>query len=155
MSVIESAAADIQVRWDELVVGDKTGELTVDVTPELVNEFLKAMDVRAPVLRKGVGEPNGIAPPYLIAKLGLYPLYINHMHERGGRGVFAKQEFKYHLPVRIGDRIAAEGRLIEKYERRDKRFIVFRGEFRNGDGKLVLEERRTVMVLKAGFRIRE
>lgn len=154
MTAVQEPVLDLRVRWDELVPGTKTGTMEVEVTPRMVREFLEAMDVRAPVFKEAAGG-SGIAPAYLVPKLGLYPLYIDYLHKHGGRGVFAKQEFKYSRPLRIGDRISAEGRLAEKYERRDKRFVVFEGTFRDAAGNVVLTERRTVMVVHPGFKIRD
>jgi hypothetical protein len=59
----------------------------------------------------------------------------------------AKQAYTYLEPVRTGLTYRAVGYVAEKYEKRGKLFIVFQVVFKDEDGKEVLRDRRTQLVL--------
>ncbi len=52
---------------------------------------------------------------------------------------FAKCEIRWFGPVRAGDSITGNRRVLEKYERRGSRFVTFRVEATNQHGELVAE----------------
>ena len=52
---------------------------------------------------------------------------------------FAKCEIRWARPVRAGDTITGHRRVLEKYQRRDNKFVTFRVEATNQRGELVAE----------------
>lgn len=52
---------------------------------------------------------------------------------------FAKCEIRWSRPVRAGDTITGNRRVLEKYQRRDNKFVTFRVEAVNQRGELVAE----------------
>ena len=52
---------------------------------------------------------------------------------------FAKCEIRWSRPVRAGDTITGNRRVLEKYQRRDNKFVTFRVEATNQRGELVAE----------------
>ena len=60
--------------------------------------------------------------------------------------VYLKQEFKFLLPVRIGDTIKAELEVIELIE--DKKRIVLKTNCTNQNNEVVLDGKATVMIMR-------
>ena len=63
---------------------------------------------------------------------------------------FAKCEARWFAPVRAGDTITGNRRVLEKYERRGSRFVTFRVECDNQDGVRVAEYDYTCIFHYAG-----
>jgi acyl dehydratase len=140
--------------WSDLNLGVHSGLIEVRVTDEMVDEFIDAMEMSDPRYGRPDGVGRRLAPPYLVPKLGLDPLYIDYLHAHIGNGVFAKQRFRFYQPTWVGDVVKGEAKLVDKFEKRDKRFVTFEGEFRNAAGLLVADELRTIMVVSPTFRMK-
>lgn len=78
--------------------------------------------------------PSDVAPPMLAA------VYIrpaqNQLRGPPG-GVHAKQSFQFRYPVRAGDVLATRLEIIEKYERKGRRYLVSETRTTNQEGTLV------------------
>ena len=58
-------------------------------------------------------------------------------------GIHAKQAIRFHRTVKIGDRLSLQGRVIEKYVRKERPYVVSDFEARTADGELVSSGRIT------------
>lgn len=142
------------MNWDTLQLGVVSGSIAVEIDDAMVDEFVDAMEIADDRFAAKPGARRQ-APSHAVPKIGLYPLYIDYLNAHIGDGVFAKQHFRFIEPIFVGDTISATGRLVEKYERRGKHYVVFEGEFKNAAGTPVLYERRTIMVVSPEFTIRD
>ena len=139
--------------FDAVQPGQAGPETTVRLTPELIAEFALASQNPNPRFqRAGVsGEYGGdiVAMPTMV--LSYAPLMREDIAEANGftafersaaarrQTPFAKCEVRWSHPARPGDTITATRRVLEKYERRGNRFVVFRVEATNQDGEAVAQ----------------
>jgi len=74
---------------------------------------------------------------------------IGGLMAKGGMVLHGEQEFTYHRPVVVGDRISSEGKVVDLYEKqtgdRTMTFLVTENEYRNQDGELVLTARMNLI----------
>ena len=141
--------------WDfDAVEPGQTGPVTeVHLTPELIAEFALASQNPDPRFQRAgaSGEYGGniVAMPTMV--LSYAPLMREDIAEANGftafeksvtarrQTPFAKCEVKWSRPARPGDTITGTRRVLEKYERRGNRFVVFRVEATNQDGEAVAQ----------------
>ena len=128
-------------------------ETTVRLTPELIAEFALASQNPDPRFQRtgASGEYRGgiVAMPTMV--LSYAPLMREDIAEANGftafersatarrQTPFAKCEVRWSQPAKPGDTITATRRVLEKYERRGNRFVVFRVEATNQDGEAVAQ----------------
>jgi hypothetical protein len=142
--------------WDELEVGMETGRFEVTVTGEMIDEYLASMDNDHPLFTGGGSSPGArTAPPDLVPKLGMTALFQEFVQRDIGPNIRAKQAFKFFAPVRPGTRVRAVGRLVEKYERRGKRFVTLEALFTDDAGTPLVLDRRTQLVLSPDFKMQK
>jgi acyl dehydratase len=140
------------IPWDALEIGTETGRFAMTVTDEMIDEYLASMDNDHPWFT-GHDTPFGerLAPPDLVPKLAMTALFQEFVQRDIGPNIRAKQSFEFLAPVHPGTKVRAVGRLIEKYERRGKRFITLEALFTDERGTPLVRDRRTQMVLSADF----
>jgi acyl dehydratase len=144
------------IPWDELQEGMETGRLELTVTGEMIDEYLASMDNDHPWFT-GKGSPLGArtAPPDLVPKLAMTALFQEFIQRDIGPNIRAKQAFKFFAPVHPGVKVQAVGRLVEKYERRGKRFITLEALFTDDNGNPLVLDRRTQLVLSPDFKMQK
>jgi acyl dehydratase len=128
-----------------LQVGDMVGEVVITITEGMVDAYAAAAgDFSTLFMEK---DPSGrrIAHPELLPKLATDVLWVPMFEQMPN--IRAKQAYTYLEPVRTGLTYRAAGYVAEKYEKRGKLFIVFEAVFKDEDGKEVLRDRRTQLVL--------
>lgn len=142
--------------WDEVTVGAETGRADLLVTDAMIDEYLGAMDLdlswfAAPTPPYAAR----IAPPDMVPKLCMNALFQDFLHREIGPNIRAKQAFSFYAPIPVGTRVRAVGRLVEKYERRGRRFVTFEALFTDEAGRKLVLDRRTQLVLGENFNIGE
>lgn len=144
------------IPWDELQEGMETGRFELTVTGEMIDEYLASMDNDHPWFT-GKGSPLGArtAPPDLVPKLAMTALFQEFIQRDIGPNIRAKQAFKFFAPVHPGVKVQAVGRLVEKYERRGKRFITLEALFTDDNGNPLVLDRRTQLVLSPDFKMQK
>ena len=74
---------------------------------------------------------------------------IGKLMAKGGMVLHGEQEFEYHKPVVVGDRVSSEGKVVDLYEKqtgdRTMTFLVTENQYRNQDGDLVLTTRMNLI----------
>lgn len=123
-------------RFDEVAVGDLFPEkpLSFDVAAATVAAFLSATgDDQAG--DAGSKTPSMIASVYLIALL--------KARRSPPGGIHAKQAIRFHRPIEIGETLFLQGKVVEKYVRKDRPYVVSDFEARGRDGALVSSGRIT------------
>lgn len=144
------------IPWEELQVGTETGRFELTVTGEMIDEYLASMDNDHPWSAGTEGPFGGrTAPPDLVPKLAMTALFQEYIQRDIGPNIRAKQAFKFFAPVRPGTKVQAVGRLVEKYERRGKRFITLEALFTDEKGTPLVLDRRTQLVLSPDFQLQK
>jgi acyl dehydratase len=158
----------------EEVVGRSTGRSTVVLERGPVAAFAAAVTDTNPVYRRpetaraaGFGGIP-VPPTYFFSAAGFWGAFpedqpeedpgagSNPMGEilgalmaKGGIILHGEQEFVYHRPVVVGDRLHNEGKVVDLYEKqsgeRTMTFLVTENEYRDESGELVLTTRMNLI----------
>jgi acyl dehydratase len=110
-----------KLTYDVLQVGEEFVSDAHLVTPEDIETYAFAVDDHHPWFFGASPLGGPVAPPTLLGNQALrlrHGTYIVHA------GLHAKMEFQFLEPVRPGMRVRSRGRLIDKYERRGKQYMV-------------------------------
>ncbi len=144
------------IPWDELQPGTETGRFDVTVTDAMIDDYVASMDNDHPWFT-GKESPFGgrTAPPDLVPKLGMTALFQDFIYREIGPNIRAKQAFRFIAPVTAGMHVQAVGRLVDKYERRGKRFITLEALYTDDQGGELVLDRRTQLVLGADFKMQK
>jgi acyl dehydratase len=74
---------------------------------------------------------------------------IGGLMAKGGMVLHGEEEFVYHRPVVVGDRLRREGSVVDLYEKqsgeRTMTFLVTEDEYRDDAGELVLTTRMNLI----------
>lgn len=107
--------------YDALTIGEEFVSDTMLVTPEDVETYAFAVDHHHPWFVERSPFSGLIAHPTFAANQALrlrHSRYVVHA------GLHAKMQFEFLEPIRIGMRVRSRGRVIDKYERRGKQYMV-------------------------------
>jgi acyl dehydratase len=104
----------------DLPVGCTFRPLEYPVTRELVRDFIETVGDRHPMY------DEGFAPPGLAAIYARLSYLQDHTMPSGG--VLAKQEFEFQNPIKIGDTLKVQAKVVESYldekERKRVSFLI-------------------------------
>lgn len=143
------------IAWDDAPLGAETGRIEFTVTDVLIDDYLAAMQLDLPCFITATPPyDKRLAPPDMIPKFAMEPLYQDFMAETFGTNIRAKQVFKFFAPIPVGTTIHGVGHLVEKYERRERRFVTLEGLFTDDSGRALVLDRRTQMILGENFSMR-
>ena len=135
-------AADAQgarAEYDEIEVGGSLGEMEWTVTDEMVDSQC-AMDADYAVWYS-LDSPWGgrIAPPQISYRPPRWLLSRTY----NVRGLFYKWEMENLRPIRPGVTLRVHARIVDKYVKNEREFVVYEAEAKDPDGLVVFRTRRT------------
>ena len=82
-----------------------------------------------------------------VADTGNQALLMRHSRYIVPAGLHAKMQFEFVEPVRVGMRVRTHGKIIDKYERRDRHYMVTQFETREeGTAKVLTRGQFTQMI---------
>jgi len=140
------------VAWDDLAPGTESGRFEITVTDALIDTYLESMELDLPCYRHPTPPfDTRIAPSDMVPKLAMSTLSEAFCNRVVGPNIRAKQSFQFYAPVRVGTVVRAVSRLVDKYERRERRFVTLEALFVDADGTKLVLDRRTQLVLPPDF----
>ena len=110
-----------KLTYDALTVGEEFVSNDHLVTPEDIDAYAFAVDDHHPWFFGPSPFGGPVAHPTLVANQALslrHSKYIVHA------GLHAKMEFQFLQPIQPGMRVRSRGKVIDKYERRGKQYMV-------------------------------
>lgn len=127
-------------RYDDVDVGDvyPTEPLVFDVSAEVVDGFLAATGNGGSFYQASQGTRRA---PSMIASVYLIDLLMARRSPPGG--IHAKQSIRFHAPIHIGEKLKIQGRVVDKYIRKDRPYIVSDFEVRTSKGVIAATGRIT------------
>ena len=127
---------------DSVQVGTSTGDEEIEITPELVRWYVEAIETDHPWYHGGSPFGGPIAPalilpsaPYRSANLWYLPNRYGNLH--------AKMQWELFRPIAVGDAITRSGVVVDRYQKRDRDFVVAESELRDANGLLIARSRAT------------
>jgi len=155
------------------IIGMPTGKSTITIERGPVTQFAASVTDTNPVYRDrdaaiAAGFTDIPVPPtYFFSAAGFWGAFaedqpadanpgrnptmevIGKLMAKGGIVLHGEQEFEYHKPVVVGDRVSSEGKVVDLYQKqsgdRTMTFLVTENQFRNQDGELVLTARMNLI----------
>ena len=131
------------VRFEKLTLASlRIGEEFVSddhlVIPEDVEAHGFAVEDAHPWLAEGV------APPTLMANQALH---LRHSRYIVHAGLHARMEFQFVEPIAVGVRVRSRGKVIDKYERRSKPYMVTEYVTEDETGRVLVRGQFTQMII--------
>ncbi len=110
-----------KLTYDSLTVGDEFVSDTYLITPEEIETYAFAVDDHHPWFFGPSPFGGPVAHPTIAANQALR---LRHTRYLVHAGLHAKMEFQFLEPIRPGMRVRSRGRVIDKYRRRGKPYMV-------------------------------
>ena len=130
--------------YESLVVGEEFMSDDFLIKPEDVETFAYAVEDHHPWFFEDSPFAGPIVHPTLT---GNQALLMRHNKYIVPAGLHAKMQFEFVEPLRIGMRVRSHGKVIEKYERRGRHYMITQFETREeGTGKVLTRGQFTQML---------
>jgi acyl dehydratase len=127
----------------EARVGDDLGSREFVITEEMVERNAWAIDDYNPWYMHDSPFVGRIISPTYLASFDAQLFYGYYAYPVGG-SLFAKQEFEYFAPVKVGERYLMSGKLSDIYKRKGRTFFKASISVTNADGQVVMRMAKTV-----------
>jgi hypothetical protein len=130
-------------RYAAYQVGERVGPLRFSLEPPFIDEFIAAAALDESLYR--VGE-RPAAPPQVLALFLMATLHTRYAPLPGT--VMAELGVELHAPIWRDEvtRVEAEGTILEKAERRGRRYVGWEADFRREGGPLLARFTNTFIV---------
>lgn len=128
-------------RYDEVKVGDSfpSPPLTFLADARVIDDFLAATADQGAFY--GVGADGARRAPSMIAAVYLVSLLTARRSPPGG--IHAKQAVRFHRALAVGETLTVQARVVEKYVRKGRPYVVSDFEALGADGHLAASGRVT------------
>ena len=123
------------ISYEVVQVGEEFMSDDFLIKPEDVETFAYAVDDHHPWYFKDSPFGGTVVHPTLT---GNQALLMRHSKYIVPAGLHAKMHFAFIEPVRVGMRVRTSGRVMDKYERRGRHYMVTQFETRDEDTGIVL-----------------
>jgi acyl dehydratase len=134
-----------KLTYERLQVGEEFVSDTFLVTPEEIETYAFAVDDHHPWFFEDSPFGGPVAHPTL---LGNQALRLRHSRYTVPGGLHAKMEFEFVEPIRPGMRARSRGRVVDKYERRGKPYMVTEFTTEDERGTVLVRGRFTQMLFR-------
>lgn len=136
-----------KLSWEAVEVGVTFQSNDLLIKPEDVETFIWAVDDHNPWFVDDSPFGGPICPPTL---LGNQALMMRHNRFIVEAGLHAKMHFEFLAPLRVGMRVRSRGRVIDKYERRGRHYMVTEFDTSEEDtGEVLVRGQFTQMIFPA------
>jgi len=130
-------------KWDEIRVGQEIGTWKHVITENEIITLNEAVEDTNPWYLKDAGGANSIAPPMLIADDYLH-IAVNAGFELS-YCFHTRTEQKFLRLIKIGNCISSTSRIVDKYEKRDREYIVIETLSKDEENNLVAKSKNTLV----------
>ncbi len=117
-------AQPVALKWDDVAVGQPLGPVRHRVTARMIRDYAEATG------DKHLWHAGG-APPFgeTVAHPAMATIFSTRLLGRSGidrpsGGIHAKHEYEFLGAVRAGQTLTTTGRIVEKYIRRERKYVV-------------------------------
>jgi acyl dehydratase len=140
------------ISYEDVTVGEEFTSDDFLIKPEDVDTFAYAVDDHNPWYFEDSPLGGPIVHPTL---LGNQALLMRHGKYIVPAGLHAKMQFEFIEPLRVGMRVRSHGKVIDKYERRGRHYMVTQFETRDeATGKVHTRGQFTQMIFpKSGVHV--
>jgi acyl dehydratase len=135
--------------FDFFHIGQELPVYVHTVTEEEIDKFCKLFGEKNPIylndeVAKKAGFLGRVAPPMMVRYYAHFQNVFKGFRETiPGHTIHASAEYHFLGPVRPGDMITTTGKVIDKYIKRDKKFLCFEFISKNQNKETVVVNRHT------------
>ena len=130
--------------YEAVTVGEEFTSDDFLIKPEDIETYAYAVDDPHPWYFEDSPFGGKIAPPTL---LGNQALLMRHCRYLVNAGLHAKMQFEFLEPLCAGMRVRSHGKVLDKYERRERHYMVTQFETRDEEtGKVLVRGQFTQMI---------
>lgn len=127
--------------FDEIEVGHRFSPLTYPISEDLTRKYVDTVGDddplhRDPFYAQQMGYEGTVAPP-TIAALYVLKAYRTDSAPPPG-GVHLRQRFKFYRPIHAGDILHVQARVMDKYVKKGRKFLVIESLAQNQAGEDVV-----------------
>ena len=127
------------MRYEEVIIGAEIGCHEFQITPQMQQNYLEALEDSAPLYIEGNSTEAPIAHPVLVVNYAFAAEWIGSFAQH----VHAKNYVRFLAPTRVGKRIIARSRVYDKYIRRGRTYVTTQFTCIDEDGLEVVHCRWT------------
>ena len=132
------------ISYEDVVVGDEFKSDDFLIRPEDLETYAFAVDDRNPWYFEDSPFGGPIVHPTM---LGNQALLLRHSKYIVPAGLHAKMQFEFLEPLRVGMRVRSYGKILDKYEKRERHYMVTQFETREeASGKVLVRGQFTQMI---------
>lgn len=140
-----AAAGFPVINYDILELGREFRSDDQLIRPEDVEAYAYAVDDYDPFFFQPGPWGNPVAHPTFLANQALF---LRHNHYVVPAGLHARMVYDFRAPLRLGKRARTLGKLVDKYFRRDKPYMVTEYRTETEDGETLVSGRFVQMIFK-------
>ena len=134
-----------KLSYEALQVGEEFVSDPQLVSPEDIEAYAYAVDDHHPWFAEDSPFGGPIAHPTFMAN---QTLRLRHSRYIVPAGLHAKMEFQFLEPIRPGARVRSRGKVIDKYERRGKPYMVTEYVTEDENGTVLVRGQFTQMIIR-------
>jgi acyl dehydratase len=134
-----------KLTYEALQVGEEFVSEPQLVSPEDIEAYAYAVDDHHPWFFEGSPFGGPVAHPTFMANQALR---LRHSRYIVPAGLHAKMEFQFLEPIRPGARVRSRGKVIDKYERRGKPYMVTEYVTEDENGTVLVRGQFTQMIIR-------
>ncbi len=132
-----------RISYDAVQIGEEFMSNDLVVKPEDVDTFAYAVDDHHPWYFESSPFGGPIAHPTLLANQALL---MRHNQYIVDAGLHAQMQFEFIKPVRPGMRVRTRGKVIDKYEKRGRHYMVTEFVTAEESGEVLMRGQFTQMI---------
>lgn len=125
----------MQTGTNEVYVGRYFGEHAYEITPDLVRDYLEAVDDEHPWYA-GASPFGGPVAPAMLLHSDVYR-YGGWYLPRIYGNLHAKQEWEFFYPAMVGDRVVTRSVIVDRYIKRGREYVVNEVTCFGADGRML------------------
>ena len=130
-------------RFDAFIVGAKMPEVSFTITPGIIDEYIKAVEGDEKLY---VVDGRKAAPPDVLCVYLTSTLYQKYPPIQGI--IMCEVVFGYRHPIWRDEstEVRLSGEVTEKFIKKERRFVKWKGQYKRADGTLLAEIENTFSV---------
>ena len=128
--------------WEALPIGLEMGPLEIVLDNNTIKERVELVqwENREPLDKLGVTPPGITIANHARMKFMAWPDLR--------ASIWAKSEHEFLKPMKVGSRIYIRGKIVDKYVKRDRNYVVADYETVDEDGEILMKSRETAVYVE-------
>lgn len=132
-----------EFNYDRLEIGEVLGTRELTITREMIETCADAIESRHPWYLKDSPYGHPVAPPTVFDNESLRML--DEQYARFG-SIHSRQSWEFLQPARLGDHVTLLVRIVDKYVRRERPYLVMELTAVSDGGDLICRSRHTSLM---------